>query len=233
MSDEAAFQFVRRVLNDESALIQRLRTNVEQTLLDEGFQDENLRIELARVVNLLFVGAAQQNSAAQLLTKSLEDTLAVASQMKNSLRNTVDQIDDAFRSTMIMYQVSFYLGVALVIASVVAAALTKQTLLPVVFGAMGVADVMTFFLAKPQEKLQSSRASLAQLQAALFTWFSDAVNQNGYLMSLSQQGKLDEATMARLSKTLMLHTEQTLAMLQKYCKLVEDVAASPDGKAVA
>ena len=78
---------------------------------------------------------------------------------------------------------------------------------------------MNMFLAKPQEKLQSSRANLAQLQAALYNWFMDSVNQNTLISLLQQRGASVEE-MQQVLDSLMGHTDRTLEMMQKYCKLV-------------
>jgi hypothetical protein len=144
--------------------------------------------------------------------------------MKDGLKTTVTQIDEAFQSTMLMYQVSFYLGVALVVASIGFAAVTKGSLLPMVLGGLGTADILTFFFTKPPERLQSSRASLAQLQIALLNWFNDVINQNAYLAQLNQQGALDMNTFEHLSDVQMEHTERIMRVLQAYCKLIEGPA---------
>jgi len=109
-----------------------------------------------------------------------------------------------------MYQISFYLGVILIIAAVASAFLLKETLISAVFGSLGVIDILTFFLAKPQEQLESSRASLAQMQAALYNWFMDSANQITYLGQ-----HFDMETMRSVSESLIAHTEKTLEMLQK------------------
>jgi hypothetical protein len=157
---------------------------------------------------------------ARALAEQGKATMAVASDLKSSLRKTLDQIDSAYRSTMLMYQISFYLGILLILVALGLALTTKESLLPMVFGTLGTLDILTFFLVKPQEQLQNSRASLAQLQAGLYNWFMDSFNQHTFLGLLQQQGKLDAASMQQVSQALMSNTNQTLEMLQKYCKLV-------------
>jgi uncharacterized membrane protein YkgB len=157
-------------------------------------------------------------------------TLEVAQEMQEGLKQTVRQIDEAFRVTMNMYQVSFYLGVVLIVVAVAVALiphLAPNGLLPSVFGSLGILDILTFFLAKPQEALQSSRANLVQLQAALYSWYSDIYNLNSALALFQQQGTLDQANMLSISEKQMEHTERTLAMLQKYCTLTKSAPAQP------
>jgi hypothetical protein len=111
--------------------------------------------------------------------------------------------------------------VALIIAAIVSALYGKQ-LLPMVLGGLGTANTLAFFFTKPPERLQSSRASLAQLQCALLNWFNDFFNQNALMSQLSSGAKLDLAPYKALSETLMNHTEDMMSMLQKYCKLIEN-----------
>ncbi len=213
-----AFAIIRRALNDP-AFGESLRADWDGTLAGIGITDPTLKQELAVVLNLLSTGLAQQQETARLFATQLSQTLAVATDMKNGLRATVDQIDAAFRSTMLMYQISFYLGVLLVLAAIAYGVAKGDATLSFTLGGLGMADIIAFFLAKPPERLQSSRANLVQLQAALFNWFNDSYNQNTYLGMLAQERKLDLATMERLSTTMMAHTDKTMAMLQKYCKL--------------
>ena len=120
---------------------------------------------------------------------------------------------------MLMYQITFYLGVALIVAATGIAIVGQAPLLPAIFGTLGMADILAFFLFKPQERLQASRSSLAQVQAALYNWFMDSVNLNS-MMALYGQSR-DYAGAERMSKSLLSHTEKTLDMLQKYCKLAD------------
>ncbi len=74
--------------------------------------------------------------------------------------------------------------------------------------------------------LQSSRASLAQLQCALFNWFSDSYSQNTLgawlLQDQQKSGKpFDPKPFHDLSETLMNHTDKMMDMLQTHCKLIE------------
>jgi len=149
--------------------------------------------------------------------KQHEATQETAESFKSGLRNTVAQIERGFRSTMTMYEVAFYLGVVLILAAVVMAFLDNKSLLPIVFGSLGMVDVIAYFITKPPRDLQFSRARLAQLQAAFFNWFIDYTNWNGALMAMAQDGKLDFNAMTTVSKTLMEHTEKTMELIDRYC----------------
>jgi hypothetical protein len=227
MSDANAYAVIRRAMND-SAFVASLKQDPTGVIAASGVDEPAQRQELLNILTLLDTGANANASSAQhakpLLEASLNETFDVVTKMKDGLKATIKQIDEAFKSTMLMYQVSFYLGVALIVAAVVFALLSKGSLLPSVLGGMGTADILTFFFTKPPERLQSSRASLAQLQIALLNWFNDLINQNTYLGQLNQQHALDTATFLRLSDVQMEHTEQIMRVLQTYCKLIEGPA---------
>src|SRR5262249_28623357 len=118
---------------------------------------------------------------------------------------------------MTMYEVAFYLGVVLILAAVVMAFLDNKSLLPIVFGSLGITDMIAYFITKPPQDLQFSRARLAQLQAAFFNWFIDYTNWNGVLMTWTQEGKAELQSVKAVSSILMEHTEKTMALIDTYC----------------
>jgi hypothetical protein len=219
MSQAAAYALIQQALLDPT-IVQQLDGNPDTVFSQAGIHDPGERQQLLGIIGLMVAGASQQNAGAKAMGDQLTETLAVASDLKTGLRKTLEQIDRAYRSTMLMYQVSFYLGILLILTALVLAITSKESLLPIVFGTLGTLDILTFFLVKPQEQLQSSRASLAQLQAGMYNWFVDSFNQNSFLGELQRQKKLDAASMQQISQALMANTNQTLDMLQKYCKLV-------------
>ncbi|MBX9902350.1 MAG: hypothetical protein K2Y28_16360 [Burkholderiaceae bacterium] len=216
MNNTLAYDILQRTFSD-SALVADLNRDPENTLSQLGVTDANERANLTRMFQLMMAGSATQALTAKELEKQQKGTLDVATEMKQGLKRTLDQIDKAYRSTMLMYQISFYLGVALIIVAVGVALMGRDALLPAVFGGLGMADILAFFLLKPQERLQASRASLAQVQTALYNWYIDSVNLNTLMSQHHMNGDLPSA--AALSETLFSHTDKTLEMLQKYCKL--------------
>ncbi len=157
--------------------------------------------------------------------KSIKDTMDVAADMKSALRSTIAQIDRAFQYTMWMYIVSFFMGVALILAAIVSAFTGyggHTQLLSMVLGGLGTATTLAFFFTKPPESLQSSRASLAQLQCALLAWFNDFFNQNSMIVSIAAKQDFDKAAVQEVSRDILTHTDDILKMLQQYCKLIEN-----------
>jgi len=224
MSDEIAYRIITRALNDQS-FFESLKLNAIEAINNEGISDSNEVRKLIGVINLIITGSISSNNSLKLLDEQLQEqrgtTFAVANAMKKAIQITVKQIDDAYSSTMLMYTVTFYLGITLVILAAIVAVISKDTLLPTIFGTLGIADLVAFLITKPPERLQNSRASLAQLQGAFFNWFTDVYNWNTYLTLLQQQNKLELTQMQQISDILMTNTDKTMSMLQKYCKLIE------------
>jgi hypothetical protein len=218
MSTVTCYDIIRRSLVD-GQLVEALRTDPQGTLGKFGISEPIEVRDFMAIFGLMFSGASQQSTLGQKLQEQFFGTLEVAKEMKEGLKRTLEQIDRAYRATMLMYQISFYLGVLLIVVAAGFALLGRAPLLPAVFGTLGTADILAFFLLKPQERLQASRSSLAQVQAAMYNWFMDSVNLNTLMSKLDQKGDLGGA--AAVSESLMQHTDKTLEMLQKYCKLAE------------
>jgi hypothetical protein len=106
--------------------------------------------------------------------------------LKKNIEDVSDQIQNSFRDTRIMYWSIFILGIGLVLAAVPVAVLTKTELFSVLFGSVGVIDILAFFLKDPPQQLQKSRANLSKLQAAYYQWLVDATNWSVLLYNLSK-----------------------------------------------
>jgi hypothetical protein len=235
-----AYLILRKALNDPTlfSILLPVLTNEGRTLLLASGIAESEQAEFCQVLTLAAVGAQQRLEISRIQqeqqihiikegTTGFDETMAVAHHMREGLKRTIDQIDRAFNYTMFMYVISFFVGLALIGAAIwFARQGDKYLLTTIVLGGLGTASTLTFFFTKPPERLQSSRASLAQLQIALLAWFNDFYNQNVMLGQVNQlqvsAGKIDEAPLTKISQTIIDHTETIMVMLQKYCKLVEN-----------
>jgi hypothetical protein len=183
----------------------------------------------------------QMEDQANQAKEATKDIWETTSSMRKGLRLTVKQIDDAFLYTMWMYIASFVMGIALIAAGIVSAFIHhgKDTeTLSIALGGLGTATTLAFFFTKPPERLQSSRANLAQLQCALLVWFNDFLYQNGLLQILWPETQdpakrpLVIPKIQHISRDILAHTNQILEMLQKYCKLIENPADRSDAGAL-
>jgi hypothetical protein len=214
MSADTAFAIIRDAV-DNPAFLQRLATDMDDVLRERGLAEAVHREEVKRVMAALLLTRPDVRAAAYQAQH--DTTLQTADSFKSGLRDTVEQIERGFRSTMVMYTVAFYLGVALVVSAVIMAMVKDKPLLPIVFGGLGMADLIAYFITKPPQELQFSRARLAQLQAAFFNWFIDYTNWNGVLMTSAEHGEADLQLFKVVSATLMEHTEKTMSLIDTYC----------------
>jgi hypothetical protein len=213
-----AYSFLVQALNDPSlkALLWPTVTDAgKQRLLDAGFSSLDQCNDLLQILHWAAFSQVNGEEAIKADKQNRDGTNAVVTAMRNALAENVTQTAKAFGRTMWMYIVSFYMGVALIAAAIAFAWLGKESLLPMVFGGLGTANTLAFFFTKPPERLQSSRASLAQLQCALLSWFSDFVNQQILMAQLNTANKLDPTLFKKFSEDLMGRTDAWMKMLQQ------------------
>ena len=214
MNNDLAFEMIRDAI-DDPVFLGRVCTNLDEVLTERGVAEPREREEIKRVITGLLSARAQDASATVHMVE--ESTLQTADSFKRGLSNTVKQIEHGFQATMIMYMVAFYLGIGLIVAATAMAFMNHTAMLPIVFGTLGMADILTYFITKPPQDLQFSRARLAQLQAAFYNWFMNYSNWNGALAMLTQQGHADVNLLKTVSATLMEHTEKTMDLIDTYC----------------
>lgn len=149
-----------------------------------------------------------------------KSTMEVIEGLKGALKTTLKQIDEGFKSTKLMYQVSFYLGVFLILLAAALAVFRGTELLSSVFGGLGIADFVAYFITKPPEALEKSRADLAQLQMAIYTWFNDNYNWNTLLGMEGNKGMVNLEYLKSVSAAMLDSTHKTMSDIEAYCKFV-------------
>lgn len=162
----------------------------------------------------------------QFAVNQLRSTELTSDSFKNGLINSLDQIKKGFNTAMIMYTVAFYVGILLILAAVVFAWFKGESLLPIAFAGLGVADLIAYFITKPPLDLQKSRANLAQLQTAYYNWFIDLFNWN----SIVNSGEEMIHMYRKVSDMMMRNTERTMKMIEDYCEIASSdnaVSKSP------
>lgn len=143
-------------------------------------QDQEMLSDMLRpareLQNMVLENAANEMAAGKDVIESYQESIAKTN------RETIN----GFRSTMLMYQVSFYAGIALMVAAVVFAVVLRSSLFSIVFGSIGTLELLTFFIANPPMRLQESRSEHTKLNAAFYSWYVDLYNWNVFY---SQYGK--------------------------------------------
>jgi hypothetical protein len=105
---------------------------------------------------------------------------AMREELRKRILKVIDEIDKGFERSMLMYTITFYVGIGVIIYSIVSTITFGQNTFNLVFGAVGVLDVISFLVFKPTEDLQKSRGNLAQLISAFLAWYS-SMTAWGYL----------------------------------------------------
>jgi hypothetical protein len=217
MAKGTPYDLICEFLKDNESLMSYIKSD-DFTPVDWGLADHKQRDEFNSCLNLIIAGMQMNSMQSEAIAeqhKANLNILSLSNDMVFGIKSTLKQIDAAYRVTSRMYQVSFMLGIALIIMAIITGFIGKDSLLTSIFGALGLLDVLVFFLLKPQEKLQASRSSLAQVQAALYNWYIESMNIRGSIQHPTElRDRFFEA-----SKVNMANTEKTLDMLQRYTKL--------------
>lgn len=213
-----AYEILKKALYDP-VFLQSLNTNPDQIIQQNGVTDPGEINVLKQLLALIISGARQAQQLQEFIQHQLKTTSETADSFKTGLRKTIEQIDSGFRSTMLMYKVAFYLGVVLIIVAIYTAVVDGISFLSLAFGGVGVLDLLSFFITKPPQKLQTSRADLAQLQAAFFNWFVDIYNWNSYLSHLTNTNQVEFSKFKEVSDILLANTDKTMSLIEQYCGL--------------
>lgn len=149
--------------------------------------------------------------------KQYQETIKVNSSYREGLSKTNEQTIRGFKQTMVMYNVSFYIGIALIITAVIFAFFVKSSLFTIVFGSIGTLDLLTFFIANPPIRLQESRAEQAKLNAAFYSWFLDLYNWNSFYVQYSQKGELIPLDiMKQVSDSQIKNTRKLMEIISRH-----------------
>jgi len=166
------------------------------------------------IIDLLYPAEILQK---ELIKKDLDNRAevdAVNSSYRQGLSKANHQTVSGFHTTMVMYIVSFYLGVALLVTAIVFAIVAKSSLFTIIFGSIGTLDLLTFFITKPPLSLQASRSEQAKLNAAFYSWFLDLMNWNAFYLQYSQVGQtIDFDVMKNVSEAQIGNTQKLMEII--------------------
>lgn len=224
METEKAYSILTRAITDPKYL-EALKDNPETVFRDEGLEDPDQIEELKKLAGRLVdredyssstgMSAVWRDYYVRKLASSSEGIVAV----QESLRGTIERIENSFTFTSIMYNVAFYLGVALVIFAAIFAVVRSDWVLSAIFGGLGVLDILVFFITKPPRQLENSRADLAKLQVAYYNWYVDNYDWHWYIGDLWKSGgpAFIRDRMKEASQILLSNTNATMELIEKYC----------------
>lgn len=200
--------------------------NIGDTLDNETKLNPDDKNELKTILDSIkgLGTQAMQNNAPQenylkvqldAMNRSVLNTYDTMDSLKESLQDVIKDAKSAYQYVLLMYLFAFYLGVALIVTSIIFAAQDK-VFFSMAFGAIGLIDIVTHFIYKPPLDLQSSRANLAQLMVILTNWFSDVMNLNTFMGEQGKKLTLDQ--LKELSDKQNVNTEKMLGLIERYCE---------------
>ncbi len=133
------------------------------------------------------------------------------------LKSTLNNAARAYDKITLMNSVMFYTGITLFIFAAGYGAISREILFSLVFGGLGTASFIAFFLLGPVEKTQVALSNLVQVEVAFMTFFEQLSFWESY--ALAPQGNPpapDPARIERASAGLQERTAEIIALLQQY-----------------
>jgi hypothetical protein len=127
------------------------------------------------------------------------------------IRDAREQVNPAYRSTLIMHNVTFYLGIVLILSAVYSAYMGSE-FLSAIFGSIGIATIISLFLKDPVKGLHQSIGNLIQLEII----FNSYARQLGYWKVYENID--NKKTHYELINEIELCTKRTVYLIQEYCE---------------
>lgn len=131
------------------------------------------------------------------------------------INQSIQAMRNAFRLMLVMHNVMFYLGVALIVISVISA-FNGRAVAGIVLGGVGLVDLIFFLIKEPIEGIHESTGNLMQLRAAYNSYFVQL--EQWQLYYDYQSGKDYIEIKRQVADQIHQYTEATLDLIQQYCK---------------
>ncbi|MEL6694814.1 MAG: hypothetical protein AAFV78_21020 [Bacteroidota bacterium] len=154
-----------------------------------------------------------------MLRNSGTETFEVITELKNNLKDTLKESQNAQNIARLMFIFTFSLGLIL-IGVAVYFGIMGQEILSIAFGSFGMLEIVFFMLVDPPLKIQDSRSNYAQLSVGMLAWFTEFYNSNAMMVFAQNQGLKPEQVLEEYHKLSNMHIEQTVQML----RVIDEVA---------
>ena len=244
MTVDLTYQLLYRVFFDET-FKQSYFMDPEGTIAKAGITDAQQSEFLKNLVTIAIQRPGQSPHLMEHQEDEMKSHYTVLRNLRNGINETIEQMLNGFRTTMTMYTISFYVGILLIIASVVFTFINPNSqngsLLAITFAGLGTAEIITYFISNPPLKLQNSRADLAQLQAAYFAWYQDLRFWSEYLaaeywmkyqpalrsgnMEFASKASTDyRETQERVSKMIINNTKAIVGIIERFVEVKNEAS---------
>lgn len=136
--------------------------------------------------------------------------------LEKRILRVIDDVDKGFQRVMQMYMIAFYMGLGLILMAFLGSFYWKENLFLLLFGGVGLLDVVAFFVFRPAEDLQRSRGNLAQLVSAFLTWYNDTHNWNQVIVKELRKDNSDVGICREASQTNVLNTISLMTAIELF-----------------
>jgi len=230
MNEDKTYSLIFKLTND-FLFLQAYKADPDNLLTNEGFTDQTQVTVLKNVLSPYILSFEQNREIQNRQAEEMQEHYDVVSELRNGLNKTIRQMLEGYQKTMVMYTVSFYIGVFLILIAVIIGIIDGTSIISIAFAGFGTVDIVTHFISNPPLKLQKSRADLAQLQAAYFTWYQDYRHWASYLTDeyymrykaglvnpeLAQKASADyKKTLQKVSDVMLENTKRILAVIEEF-----------------
>lgn len=213
MTKEAVYELLLRLSKDSTVRRQFIR-DPSAVLKTTGLAISES--ELKGVIDVL-----KGFTYSPLLIEQQENFVKIGLELRASVIRVVKQIEEGFKAVMKMYVVAFYVGIILFVLAGLSGLILREDILTTVFGGLGTANFIAYFVNRPPEKLQVSRGNLAQLEMAIATWFSDVHNWNAVFGQVIAEAKTEEELIqnaTKISAAVISNLREAMSAIDAYCE---------------
>lgn len=141
-------------------------------------------------------------------------SLAQKQRAEKRINQSINAMKRAYNLMLIMHNVMFYLGVALIFIGIISAFGGKE-IAGIVLGGIGLANLMIFLIKEPIEGIHESIGNLMQIRSAYNSYFAQLEQWQLYYDSQHDEEHLEKKR--EIAKLIHQYTEATLVLIQDYC----------------
>jgi hypothetical protein len=187
-----------------------LRAMLWDRVSEKASQDEKFRKELAADPRKAVQMEAQQMATVagkevgpavveRVATKARETYSSIVPELASDkvedlIFGTIEDVKRAYTITLLLSQVLFYAGLAMVIAGFVAGLMSGEKLISLFFGSGGIASMLiSSLVVSPLDRVQNAAGNLVQLQMAYLAYYKQLYLLGGNNETISREDALTYA----------------------------------------
>ena len=151
------------------------------------------------------------SSVVEKVTARVRDTYSsivpdlATDKVEKLIFGTIEDVQQAYKITLLLSQVLFYTGLAMVIAGFVSGLVVEHKMLSLLFGGGGIASMLiSSLIVSPLDRVQTAAGNLVQLQMAYLSYYKQLYLLGGNNSALSKDDAIAYAReIDRLTLSLM------------------------------